>query len=88
MLQHNWALIEPNTELGGCVAFFIHDGSGVFDQIRFPSIEEATRALRRNNFKRYSEEKETERFISPPKPPFSETQHPNGPIYSSGRFWR
>jgi len=27
-------------------------------------------------------------FLSPPSPPFGSVPHPNGPIYSSGRFWR
>ncbi len=87
MLQQNWALIEEDPE-GGVTVYFIHDGSGVFDQMDFTSREEAGAALRRNGFERYEKDVEWQKFIAPPRPPFWKAAHPNGPIYSSGRFWR
>jgi hypothetical protein len=87
MLQHNWALIDKDLDSGDCTVFFIHDLSGVFDRLRFSSMEDAFRALRRNGFHRFNDDKEAQQSIVPPHPPFFEDQHPNGPIYSSGRFW-
>jgi hypothetical protein len=88
MLQQNWALIDNNSD-GGCTVFFLGDTSGVFDRLLFPSHSEAERALRRNGFGKFSEaKKDTQKVIAIPQPPFYEWQHPNGPIYSSGRFWR
>jgi len=87
MLQQNWALIEPNSSGEGVVIYFIGDTSGVFDLMTFPSLTEAEIGLRRNGFSRFSEDKEAQKFIALPKPPFWQSQHPNGPIYSSGRYW-
>ena len=87
-LQQNWALIEKDAESEGCTIYFIHDGSGVFDQMPYPTVEEAEKALRRNGFERYDKDPEARGFIYPPKPPYFRDKHPNGNIYSSGRFWR
>jgi len=54
----------------------------------FGSRLEAETALNRNGFGRYSEDKDSQTLISAPKPPFYVRAHPNGPIYSSGRFWK
>lgn len=86
MLQQNWALIDPAEH--GVDVFFVHDGSGVFDEMHFASLGEATGALCRNGFRRYAEDAEAQTFIAPPVPPFRQSGHPNGPIYSSGRFWK
>ncbi len=51
-------------------------------------IEEVGAALHRNGFERYEEDAESQKFIAPPRPPFWKAKHSNGPIYSSGRFWR
>lgn len=85
-LQQNWALIDETSE--GCTIFFFGDTSGVFDKLTFSSMAEAETALRRNGFSRYAENKEAQGFIGIPQPPFHDRPHPNGPIYSSGRFWR
>lgn len=87
MLQQNWALIDNIAEDIVCV-YFIHDGSGVFDRMNFDTIDLAIQGLKRNGFNRYVDDKESQKFISPPKAPFYEAKHPNGPIYSSGRFWK
>ena len=84
-LQQNWALIDETPD--GCTVFFFGDTSGVFDRLTFPSVTEAEAALRRNGFSRFAEDKEAQGFIAIPQPPFHERPHPNGAIYSSGRFW-
>lgn len=86
-LQQNWALIDETPD--GCVVFFVCFArtSGVFDRITFLSVEEAETALLRNGFARFAEDKKAQEFIVTPEPPFYEWAHPNGPIYSSKRFW-
>jgi hypothetical protein len=87
MLQQNWALIDSG---GGSrtTVYFIDDRSGVFDRLTFSSDTDAAEALRRNGFKRFAGGVSVHDSIRPPQPPFAEAAHPNGPIYSSGRFWR
>ena len=87
-LQQNWALIDESPGGKGCNLFFFGDTSGGFDRLSFSSVAEAEAALRRNGFRRFAEDKKAQEFIAVPKPPFYERPHPNGPIYSSGRFWR
>lgn len=87
-LQQNWALVDVNDDGSGCTIFFIGDTSGVFDQMAFSTVADALGALQRNGFSRYADEAESQNFISVPEPPFQEASHPNGPIYSSGRFWK
>ena len=88
MLQQNWAIIESGNEQSDCVIYFISDDAGVFDQIELGSLSEAKKQLRLNDFKRYTDDNEAQRFISPPPPPFHKTSHPNGLIYSSGKYWK
>ena len=85
-LQQNWALIDVNSD-GSCTVYFISDCSGVFDSLWFPSEDEAKEALKNNRFHRYVDDIGAQEFLVVPKSPFEEKQHPNGPIYSSGRFW-
>lgn len=56
MLQQNWALVDQAPDNDACTVFFLHDASGVFDRLRFPSLEDASRALRRNGFVRLAED--------------------------------
>ena len=86
MLQQNWALIDREPS-GGCKVFFVGDTSGVFDEMIFDSVSDAEDGLRINGFRRYAEDEKVQEFIAPPNPPFHRGTHPNGPIYSSGRFW-
>ncbi|MBE7432383.1 MAG: hypothetical protein HS100_00565 [Anaerolineales bacterium] len=86
MLQQNWALIEAAQT--GCIVYFVGDTSGVFDQIEFDNVAEAKRQLRLNGFRRYAEDSKAKDFITPPAPPFHKSSHPNGAIYSSGRYWK
>ena len=86
MLQQNWALIEPGS--GGATVYFVTDASGVFDEIGFDSTAAAETALRLNGFRRLTEDPHAASFLRCPEPPFHRRPHPNGPIYSSGRFWR
>ena len=83
-LQQNWAAIDdlPNS---GVRIWFFSDTSGVFDFIDYPSREAARQALRVNGFSVWTAEKFD--FIGRPCSPFSWRSHPNGGIYSSGRYW-
>lgn len=89
-LNQNWAL--PVRENGTVTLLFLGDTSGtnggVFDRLVFPDIEAARRALRRNGFQVFANEPRLQEFLAPPEFPLREGGHPNGPIYSSGRFWR
>ena len=87
MLQQNWALVEPTPSAGVCV-YFIGDTSGVFDEITFQSEDDAINALRRNGFTRYADDEKLQSFLHPLSAPFHRDQHPNGPIYSLGRYWK
>lgn len=86
MLQQNWALIDEAE--GRAVVRFIDDASGVFDELGFASATEAADALRWNGFERFDRRREEGSFIAPPQPPFQRGEHPSGPIYSSGKYWR
>ncbi|MCF8260333.1 MAG: hypothetical protein K9J12_06135 [Melioribacteraceae bacterium] len=86
MLQQNWALIEstPNQSV---IVYFIHDASGLFDQMIFPTINEAIEGLKRNGFRRYVEDREFQEITLPPSKPYHIAKHPSGKIYSSGKYW-
>ena len=86
MLQHNWALIDDSAECG-VVVHFLGDTSGVFDHMSFDDANLAASQLRANGFARLADDPNAQSFLAPPQPPFSRRAHPNGPIYSSGRFW-
>ena len=86
MLQQNWALADEMP--GGVTVFFFGDTSEVFDEMRFDSAETAESALRINGFRRLTEGADAKLFLRSPEPPFIRRPHPNGPIYSSGRYWR
>lgn len=87
-LQQNWALVEQDDDGEGCTVFFIGDRSGVFDRLSFLDAREAQRALSRNGFRRYEGDPSLHATVTPPVAPFHSESHPNGPIYSSGRFWK
>ena len=88
MLQQNWAIIELSKNETSCTVYFIGGTSGIFDQMEFDTVAEAERQLRINGFKKYEEDEEAKKFIVPPPPPFRRSSHPNGEIYSSGRYWK
>ncbi|MBD1204786.1 MAG: hypothetical protein H9533_11695 [Rhodobacteraceae bacterium] len=85
-LQQNWAVIS--TEAGMAKVIFFSDTCGIFDELTFPSSTEAESALRRNGFNTYDDDVEAQKLIRRPVGTFRPVPHPNGPIYSSGRFWR
>jgi hypothetical protein len=85
-LQQNWALVDEFPS--GVRVFFVSDTSGVFDELDFVSAEAAAEALRRNGFRRFAEDSNAQGFLAPPLGPFRRRPHPNGPIYSSGRYWK
>ena len=84
-LQQNWALIDEVED--GVIVWFFSDTSGVFDEMTFHSLGDAADALAGNRFQRYADQPEPGEFIRVPMPPFYRSEHPNGRIYSSGRFW-
>ena len=86
MLQLDWAAVEPKGD--GVRLSFINDTGGVFDQVMFSSKAEAVQALRRSVFGQFNEEPDLQKSLTPPTPPFRSGTHPNGPIYSSDRFWQ
>ncbi len=86
-LQQNWALIDE-VEDNNFIVYFFGDTSGVFDQIEFPTLAQAEQGLTRNGFRRYIEDLQSQKFIACPNPPFHWREHPNGLIYSSGKFWK
>lgn len=87
MLQQNWALVDVTAD-GAAQVHFIDDAGTVFDTMRFPTEAAAHAALTRNGFQRFATSQRLQSFLMPPSPPFERGAHPNGPIYSSGRFWR
>jgi len=88
MLQQNWAVIEPSATGAGYYVIFIQDASGVFDQIGFESVAAAQHALIRNGFSRFADDDAAKKLLMPPAPPYVRKQHPNGQIYSSGKYWK
>ena len=87
MLQQNWASIEQ-TESAGVRVRFVTDAGDVFDEMTFITDTEAVAGLTRNGFRRLADAPDLQSFLRPPDPPFRPGSHPNGLIYSSGRFWR
>ena len=85
-LQTNWALIDELPD-GGARVWFLNDNSGVFDSMFFESLESAVSGLMDNGFDLFDENSEAKKFIAPPERPFKRDPHPNGRIYSSGKFW-
>lgn len=84
-LQQNWAVVIERK--GDVLVVFYEDACGVFDEMPFPTRDEAEQALRRNGFSKFLEDKEAQKFIGLPRGKFAKRPHPNGRIYSSGRFW-
>ena len=84
-LQQNWAVVIQRDN--DVLAVFYDDGCGVFDEMPFPTHEEAEQALRRNGFSKFLDDEQAEEVIRLPRGQFKERPHPNGKIYSSGRFW-
>ena len=85
-LQHNWAVIVNQGD--SMLVVFYGDTCGVFDEIAFNSESDAVEALVRNGFAKYKDDENAQGYIGLPRGDFHEREHPNGRIYSSGRFWR
>lgn len=84
-LQQNWAVVIRRES--DVLAVFFDDCSGVFDEMAFLSYDDAENALIRNGFNKFLEDQSAQEFIDLPRGEFHEQAHPNGRIYSSGRFW-
>jgi hypothetical protein len=85
-LQQNWAL--PVSIEGGFALLFVEDNARVFDRIDFQDERKMFEALRRNEFEEFAKTPRFQKFLRAPEFPLSTRKHPNGRIYSSGRFWR
>ncbi|NLA41234.1 MAG: hypothetical protein GX874_07465 [Smithella sp.] len=85
-LQRNRAVVIKLED--DVLVVFYGDTCGVFDEMPFPTRDEDEHALRRNGFSKFLEDKRAQEFIGLPRGEFTERPHPNGGIYSSGRFWR
>ena len=84
-LQQNWAVVIQRDD--DVLAVFYGDTCGVFDEIAYPTREEAEQAPQRNGFSKFLKDDRAQEFIGLPRGEFKEQAHPNGRIYSSGRFW-
>ncbi len=85
-LQQNWAVVvERDSDV---LMVFYSDTCGVFDEISFESKDKAEQALQRNGFSKFMDDQKAQEFIGLPRGKFTERPHPNGRIYSSGRFWK
>ena len=85
-LQQNWALVDDGLN-GNSTIYFVDDAGGVFDRLELRGPTEAQAALARNGFARFRDAPDLQAFLVPPLSPFRTSAHPNGNIYSSGRFW-
>ena len=85
-LQQNWAVIVRAEE--GVVIVFANDLGGIFDWIEFSDEQAARSALFRNGFEEFDKDPSLQEFLRPPPQPKEFQRHPNGLIYSSGRFWK
>ena len=84
-LQQNWALVYPHEREAIACSSEIPRASS----IRLSSRRlRAVRGLTRNGFRRVADDPKAQTLLLPPEPMFTHWAHPNGPIYSSGRFWR
>lgn len=85
-----WTAIDADNKLPArrVRVHFITETSGIFDEIDFESAGHAEAALTRNGFRRFDTSPDLQSFLRAPGTPFHRTTHPNGPIYSSGRYWR
>jgi hypothetical protein len=86
-LHQNWALIDEQED-GTVKVFFISDISSVFDELEFDSVKDAEKGLKTNDFGRYADDKEAQKFIPSPQRPFRQSELYRNSIYSSGRYWK
>lgn len=85
-LQHNWAIVARSH--GESFIVFFSDTAGVFDWILTEDRTQAEQALLRNGFERYEDGSELASVVPRPRGDFRLSEHPNGRIYSGGRYWR
>lgn len=83
MLQQNWAGIHEEHDKS--VIYFFDDHGGIFDRIDVKTTRSAEQALLRNGFELF--QSHHAEFLTRPGPRFRWSRHPNGNIYSSGRYW-
>ncbi len=70
-LQQYWALIDSDEDTGDVTVYFLNEGSGIFANMDFDSIEIAEKALSQNGFKKYNDPFEKYReYLAPPMKPY------------------
>lgn len=70
-MQQYWALIEDDKDTNGVIVYFIHEGSGVFTNMKFKSHAIAEKALLQNGFKKFNDPLEKYNdFMMPPQEPY------------------
>jgi hypothetical protein len=84
-LQQNWAVVVAHEK--DFLVVFYNDHLGVFDYISFINRTEAEKALRRNDFFKYSENN-ARNFVRKAEGEFYEDFYPGGRIYSEGEHWK
>lgn len=83
-LQQYWALIEHADDSKQVTVYFIHEGSGVFANMKFDNNDIAEKALMQNGFKKYSDPYENyQEFLVPPKAPFHTVKYKAGQTMAS-----
>lgn len=70
-LQQYWAVIEDNKGSKSVTVYFLHEGSGVFANMKFENREIAQKALIQNGFKNFDDPYENfKEYLNPPKEPY------------------
>jgi hypothetical protein len=78
-LQQYWVLIDKSKEDEEVTVYFLNEGSGIFADMRFDSVEIAEKALLQNGFKKYSDPLEKYReYLTPPSRPYYMVRHSEG----------
>lgn len=87
MLQQNWAVVLLG-DRGQATVSFVDDNGRVFDELSFPTLADAERGLRRNEFRRFVDDPTLAEFLRPPELPFRREARWITKVYSSGEYWR
>jgi hypothetical protein len=88
-ISQTWAVVyvsrpEGSDEVTIC---FISDRGEIFDELIYPSKQQAEEGLEKNGFFLYHLDENAKRVIEKPKPPFHRVDTPARRVYSSGERW-
>jgi hypothetical protein len=85
-LQQSWALIDEGAD--AVTVWFLDDGGGVSTGFHFPRNWRQSVPFAATAFAASRLIGGLKHFIATPRTPFHNRPNPNGPIYSSGRYWK